>query len=887
MKIVHIVTQDFGGAGNASYRVFAGLKALGQNVKMIVAAKKNNDDSVLVLNDQPIDGSYTTLHNTEQNNQRYNALWEYYRNLMNGFPDRPEGLEIFTDTTSLGDYAKSKDIVEADIINLHWMAGFINYETIIKVFKDKPIVWTLHDMNAFTGGCHYAGECLEYKNNCGACPQLGSDKENDITREIWNLKENAYKNLDITVVTPSKWLGKCSEQSSHFSRFPHHVIPYGFPLDKFFPKNRESLRTNLNIPLDKKVILFGADNILNERKGLKYFLHALSHVISRRSDVALAFFGAFHQDFEIPFEVPVYKFGSVHDEMKLSAVYSLADVFVIPSLEDNLPNTVVESMASGTPVVGFDIGGIPDMVEPGVTGELAKFKDVESLAAAIERVLDNPDYSKMRENCVKKAETEYTLTGQAQCYVDLYNSILERRNKKPGKINKPVNIISSEKDKLPVISVVTPSYNQGNYIEECIDSVLSQNYPNLEYIVIDGGSNDNTPVILEKYKKYFKYWKSSKDKGQYFAIDEGFLHTTGEIMTWLNSDDIFYPGAFSAVASAFINNKNIKWLSGRGSVINKNNNMSLLELRRWAGEDLLSGNLNIIQQEGTFWKRELWEKSGAKIDTSYKLAADFELWTRFFKHEALHTLVYLTAGFRKHNNQKTGNEMEEYNKEAGIIFEREKENPKSIYKPSPAPVILDKGKIIKTGNDKLLSENIDKLEKELETGNISEALTEAKKVFTQLPDNTDMISIVSDLCLKTGNNIEAKAVLWNGIFRFPRTASFYDKLISIELNEKRYDNIAELNRLAHDYEIVLPENEKIKEALETHKVLNLLLQFNNYYNNGFTKEADIIIQELIKLTGISNLTSVLLAENNEAILKHIENALYNDAISELYKLSGK
>ena len=828
MKILHLVTQDYGGAGRAAYRIFTGIRELGHDIKMLVLNKNSNDPDVRVLYEFQSDGKYTNSPDKQYISPRFQQVWREWMDLMNSFPDRPQGLEIFTDTRSFTKFVNSPEVQEADILNFHWMAGSINFDEIARLLPDKPIVWTLHDMNPFTGGCHYAGDCIKYYDNCGACPQLGSREKNDISRKVWEIKEHAYSHLNINVLTPSKWLGDCAKKSSLFGKFPVHVIANGFPLDKYFPKNRESLRTNLNIPLDQKVILFGADNILNERKGLKYFLHALAKIVATRKDVALAFFGHFQEDFNIPFDVPIYQFGTVADEMKLSAIYSLADVFVIPSLEDNLPNTVVESMASGTPVVGFDIGGIPDMVENGITGQTANPKDVDDLASAIVRVIDAPNYEEMRDNCWQKAQTEYSLPGQASKYVELYKQILldksaETGKKKPEKVN-----INLSGEKLPVISVVTPSYNQKEYLEECIDSILSQNYPHLEYAIMDGGSTDGSVEIIKKYEKHLKFWKSAKDNGQYSAINEGFSHTSGEVMTWLNSDDLLYPRTLHLVGSVFARRTEVNWLTGRPSIVSQQK-MSMLDFRRWTRKELFTENNGFIQQEGTFWRRKLWEQAGNKISENYQYASDFELWARFFRYDRLYSLVNLNAGFRKHEAQKTEHYLEAYKKESAEIIKSEMKTGREFNSAAPEAIIVDENLLVQSGKPEELSDYIEEFKIHYQNGNYKEASSLIIKSLFCDVNNRDLAGILANLYKASGNKLNEKVMLWNMLFSSPNQSEYYEKLLSIEKEEKKLDNLAELLRLAENYQIGLNISENFSENVAYFRELLRNIQLIKLY----------------------------------------------------------
>ncbi|MEI6259943.1 MAG: glycosyltransferase, partial [Deltaproteobacteria bacterium] len=229
---------------------------------------------------------------------------------------------------------------------------------------------------------------------------------------------------------------------------------------------------------------------------------------------------------------------------------------------------------------------------------------------------------------------------------------------------------------LPKITIVTPSYNQGQYLEECMDSVLSQNYPNLEYIVMDGGSNDNSVEIIKKYEKYLTYWQSKPDGGQYKAIDDGFNRSTGSIMAWLNSDDKYHKNAFFIAAHVFLTHDDIEWIMGRPTNWDENGNINDIY---YPGIPLWSRDMYLnriyrdptIQQESVFWRRSLWEKAGGYIEQKWELAGDLELWRRFFRYSSLITVDALMGGFRNHPEQKTKKYLDRYFKEAEAIIDEE------------------------------------------------------------------------------------------------------------------------------------------------------------------------------------------------------------------------
>jgi glycosyltransferase involved in cell wall biosynthesis len=228
---------------------------------------------------------------------------------------------------------------------------------------------------------------------------------------------------------------------------------------------------------------------------------------------------------------------------------------------------------------------------------------------------------------------------------------------------------------IPKISIVTPSFNQGEFLEECIDSVLGQNYPNLEYIIMDGGSTDGSVEIIRKYKKYLTYWQSQPDGGQYNAINEGFKKTTGEIMAWLNSDDMYHHHAFFKMAYLFDKYEGLLWVTGRHTLWDKAGKCSHIEknLLTFSRSQYLQKNYcsPCIQQESTFWRRYLWETAGGTLRTDLEYAGDLELWTRFFRFAPLYTIDTLIGGYRKHGNQKANLFMDRYIEEAEKVLDDE------------------------------------------------------------------------------------------------------------------------------------------------------------------------------------------------------------------------
>lgn len=229
------------------------------------------------------------------------------------------------------------------------------------------------------------------------------------------------------------------------------------------------------------------------------------------------------------------------------------------------------------------------------------------------------------------------------------------------------------------ISIVTPNYNGGEYLEETIKSILSQNYPNLEYIIIDGGSTDNSVEIIKKYEDKLAFWVSEKDNGLYDALQKGFLLTTGEIMGWLNSDDMIHSKSLFAI-NEILQLPNVKWLNGRPTVFDEQGKIVMVaEYKRLSKYDFWREKYKWIQQESTYWHRDLWNQSGGYIDNNLKLAGDFELWNRFFQYEKLFTVNSLIGGFRiRTKNQLSRDFIQGYIEETKIVLQNNKYSEQAL-----------------------------------------------------------------------------------------------------------------------------------------------------------------------------------------------------------------
>ncbi|BCA54125.1 glycosyl transferase family 1 [Nitrospira sp. KM1] len=421
MKIVHLSTYDIkGGAALSAYRLHSGLSVIGHDSSMVVKYRSGQDPKVM---------EYVLPMNLSSRFQRRVRRNAIVKSLKPYVRTRPPGFELFSeDRTPYGD-SVVQQVPACDVMNLHWVAAYVDYERFFPTASRRaPIVWTLHDMNAVTGGCHYDMECGSYRQQCGSCPQLGSREEHDLSRQVWERKKAVMSGIDprrICIVTPSRWLGQVVANSSIFGRFRLEIIPYGINLEDFAPRDCASARDVLGIPQNAKVILFLAEAVDNRRKGFEFLAKAL--LGCERSVDRLWLLSVGNNAPRIEAGVQGSHLNYVGNDRFLSLAYSAADVFVIPSLQDNLPNTVLEAMACGVPVIGFDVGGVRDMVRHEKTGLLVKPGDIDGLRAAIVSLLTNGANNRSRSMGLyarQIALEEYPLVLQAQRYGDLYKDLV-------------------------------------------------------------------------------------------------------------------------------------------------------------------------------------------------------------------------------------------------------------------------------------------------------------------------------------------------------------------------------------------------------------------------------------------------------------------------------
>lgn len=421
MKALHVGTNDrWGGAAIAAYRLHLGLLKVGVKSRIIASRKTAADPNVEQAS--PTELSIADRLRAKLITELRAWRTKKYR------ATRSSTLEIFSDDRVPGRDWLSEHLPTADVYNLHWVAGFLDHERFFKRLPAAtPLVWTLHDMNPFTGGCHYTLGCDRFVGNCGRCHQLGSSREFDISAKILHRKHRALASLcpeTTRIVATSKWMYGEARSSSLFSRFDIERIPNSLDTDIFVPRRRKTARELFDLPTDAKVILFVAESIGNHRKGFDLLQAALLSMKASDS-IVLAAIGHSHGiDAQ---GTRLVNLGRIENERMMSFAMSAADIFVMPTRAEAFGQVVFEAMACGTPVVGFDVGGIPDMVRPGETGLLALPEDVSSLKRAIETLLDDDELrATMSRECRRIALEEYSLEIQGNRYKALYEDLVEK-----------------------------------------------------------------------------------------------------------------------------------------------------------------------------------------------------------------------------------------------------------------------------------------------------------------------------------------------------------------------------------------------------------------------------------------------------------------------------
>jgi glycosyltransferase involved in cell wall biosynthesis len=410
MKIVHVSSTD----GAASYRLHTGLRRIGIDSTMFIVRKRRDDPTLVAFKPS---ARFADRLRRRLRERRITRAFARYR--------QARVFELFTDDRSPFGSEPLTQLPSGDLYHVHTLFGVTGYQAFFpEVPRRAPVVRTLHDINFFSGGCHQDAGCGRFAVGCGVCPQLNSGNEHDLSREIWRRKRSALQRVDparLHIAATSEWIASEARRSPLLRPFPLTVIPNGVDTDVFRPRNRHTVRSALSLPPDARVLLFVADPITRVNKGFTQLAKALDGL--NVSDALLLSVGRGRPPATAP--IPHQHFGLIQDERLLALLYNAADVFVLPSMQDNCPQTAIEAIASGTPVVGYATCGVPEIVRPGLTGLLVPPQDIAALRLAIRTVLeDQAERARLSVSCREVAVQDYTLERLAQRYAALYRTAL-------------------------------------------------------------------------------------------------------------------------------------------------------------------------------------------------------------------------------------------------------------------------------------------------------------------------------------------------------------------------------------------------------------------------------------------------------------------------------
>ena len=412
MRVLLINTSErIGGAAVSCGRLMEALQEHGIKAKMLVRDKQTEKLSVVNL-----PRSWKLL---------WKFLWERLRIWYANGGTRRNLFKVDLANTGT-DITRLPEFKQADIIHLHWVnQGMLSLKNIRQILESgKPVVWTMHDMWPCTGICHHARDCEGYLSDCGNCPYLLKPGKHDLSYSVYKKKKQILQGHHISYVTCSQWMEAQARKSSLLAGQQIVSIPNPINTHLFRPTDKQEARKRCQLPQDKKLILFGSVKITDKRKGFLYFIDACKLLVKEHPElqeqlgvVVLGNRSGVLGDL-LPFEVFPQEF--LMDDYKIADIYNSVDLYATPSLEENLPNTIMEAMACGVPCVGFNTGGIPEMIDHLRNGYVAEYKSVEDFTQGLYHILSAADYQQMSEEAVHKVVTHYSMQVVAQRYIEVY-----------------------------------------------------------------------------------------------------------------------------------------------------------------------------------------------------------------------------------------------------------------------------------------------------------------------------------------------------------------------------------------------------------------------------------------------------------------------------------
>ena len=414
MRILIVSTSEkTGGAALAANRLMEALKNNGEKAMMLVRDKETEQISVAAL--------------LSSWRLRWHFLWERWC-VFGHLRFRREHLFDIDIANSGNDITRTREFQEADIIHLHWVnQGMLSLNNIRKILDSgKPVVWTMHDIWPATAICHLTMGCERYQSRCSHCPYLpGSGGENDLASQVWKRKERMLQGKNILFVACSRWLATEAGKSGLLQGQKVVSIPNPIDLHIFHQEDKTAARQRAGLPLDKRLILFVSQRVTNQNKGMSYLVEACKILNTQhpetKDNTGLVILGGHAEEVAGQFEMPVYPLGYVNDTKRIVDIYNAADLFVLPSLSENLPNTIMEAMACGVPCVGFKVGGIPEEIDHLKNGYVAEYKNAEDLSRGMRWVLDEANPQELSSHAVGKVASTYSQQRVALKYIEVYS----------------------------------------------------------------------------------------------------------------------------------------------------------------------------------------------------------------------------------------------------------------------------------------------------------------------------------------------------------------------------------------------------------------------------------------------------------------------------------
>ena len=686
--------QKKGGAAIAGHRLFSALKSAHANVKLITF----NDPLVLE------NGCYS---------------WDRVLSTNRGIYNSQTPMLVSTTKNDWVDLVSAAlDVTNPLIINIHNIHEAIHYHSVPfdvldAMASNARLVFTLHDMWLFTGRCAYTGNCERFiDHSCNeTCPThtvYPQARPNDISALLQVKKDFFKRNPEAIIVTPSQWLANQAKKS-YLNSHRIVVIPYGIDTTVFRPDHdRENLRRSIGIPGNACVLLITAANLSDPRKGALLFLKALSKI---KHDLIVLTVGRTNIQPELPKNIKFYNYGFVTSPEEMAFAYSVADIFICPSVEDNLPCVLIESISCGTPCIGFNVGGVPEVIRSGKTGWLAPEATSQSLSMLISDLIENPDkiYS-LRPSCREVAKKEYALMIQAERYLKLYQQLIGQKagigyhasgrqkdreshlegrykeiQKNIGKLKTKTNEIEQKKngEDKPIVdsikkisdtgtnkyfvSAIVSTYNAEKFIHGCLDNLENQTIADrLEIIVVNSGSTENEEAIVREFQQKYeniKYIRTNKRETVYAAWNRGIKAATGEYITNANTDDRHRKDAYEIMVKILEDNSDVALVYADVIITETENEtfenftpVGTFKWLEWNREDLL--NIGCFMGPQPMWRKALHGEYGY-FDKTLVTSGDYEYWLRISQtHNFFHLPVFLGLYLRspysiEHSNRKT------------------------------------------------------------------------------------------------------------------------------------------------------------------------------------------------------------------------------------------